>query len=415
MADILFVHNTFPGRFEFIARPLLERGHRLAAIAGHGQAGFAGLEFRRYSVAKSSTPGIYPLATRPEADVLRGRAAAEQAVRLRESGFDPQLIIGHPGWGETLFMREVFPRARQVLQGEFYYRARGADMGFDPEFDRPSLDTDCRVHAKNMGATLAMMDADAVVCPTPFQASLHPAALQPLMRIIHEGVDVERAKPRPDAKLQMSDGRVLDRSTPVITFVNRRFEPMRGFHIMMRALPAFLRAVPEAQVLMIGADERGGYGPAAPEGRTWGLVFTEEQGEAIDRSRVHFVGPLGYDVMATALSIGRAHVHFTYPFVLSWSLIDAMACEALILGSDTAPVRDAIEDGVNGRLLDFFDPEGLARAMVEAVEEPERFEPMRAAARATVLERYDQKTHCLPEWLALIDETLAKGPRVRGW
>jgi len=411
MANVLFVHNTFPGRFEFIAEALRARGDKLAAIAGFGQAGWPDLDFRRYAVSRSSTPGIFDIATRAEADLLRGRAAVEQARRLKAEGFEPDLIIGHPGWGETLFMREAFPRARQILQGEFYYRAHGADTHFDPEFDTVGDEIDLRIHAKNMGVTLACMDADAVVCPTPFQASLHPEILKPIIRVIHEGVDLSRARPDLATGLKLSDGQVLDRSTPVITFVNRRFEPMRGFHVMMRALPAFLRAVPEAQVLMIGADERGGYGPPAPDGKTWGAVYMAEQGANIDRSRVHFVGALDYEVMASAMSIGRAHVHFTYPFVLSWSLVDAMACEALILGSDTAPVRDAIENGVNGRLLDFFDVAGLARAMEEAVREPERFAPLRKAARVTALAHYDRKGRCLPAWLALIDEVLAKGAK----
>ncbi len=410
MTSVLFVHNTFPGRFGFIAEPLLARGWKVAAVAGHGRAGFEGIDFRRYRLPQGSTPGIFKPATRAEADLVRGAGAAEQAAALKADGFEPDLIIAHPGWGETLMLREVFPRARQILQGEFYYRAWGADTHFDPEFDGNDAGLDYRVHAKNMGVTLACMDADAVVCPTPFQASLHPDLLRPVIRVIHEGVDLSRAVPRPDASLELGDGRTLDRSTPVVTFINRRFEPLRGFHVMMRALPAFLKAAPDAHVLMIGADETGGYGPAAPRGLTWGQVLQAEVGQEHDSQRVHFVGAIDYDLMVRALSIGRAHVHYTYPFVLSWSLIDAMACETLILGSDTAPVRDAIEDGVNGRLLPFFDTAALTRAMVEAVREPDRFTPMRLAARRTALERFDRQGQALPAWLALIDEVLARGP-----
>ncbi len=416
MATVLFVHNTFPGRFAFLAEALLARGDTVGAIAGFGEGGYPGVTFRKYRVAQGSTPNLYRPAVRAEADLLRGCAAAAEAQALKAQGFTPDLIISHPGWGESLMMREVWPHARQILQGEFYYRSHGADTHFDPEFETDtSPEADYRIHAKNMGVTLSAMDADAIVCPTPFQGSLYPKPLQPLVKVIHEGVDVDRARPLEQPGLKLSDGRVLDRSTPVVTFINRRFEPMRGFHTMMRALPHFLRDAPDAQVLMIGADEKGGYGPGAPDGRTWGQVFLAEQGAGIDRTRVHFVGPIAYDLMVQALNLGRAHVHFTYPFVLSWSLIDAMACGALILGSDTAPVRDAVEDGVNGRLLNFFDAEGLARAMTEAVSEPERFAPLRAAARATAVERYDQTRLCRPEWMRLIDETLAKGPRPGLW
>lgn len=405
---ILFVHQNFPGQFPHIADAVLKRGHKVAAIGGSTVKGRPGIDVRRWALPRGSTPGIFDAATRAEADLMRGQAAAEAAIRLKADGFTPDLIIGHPGWGETLQLREVYPQARQMLFGEFFYRSHGADVNFDAEFEQSTPVSDFRIHAKNMGLALAYSEADMIVCPTPFQASLLPRGLQERIRVVHEGVDLKRAKRIPNASLKLPNGRLLDGSKPVITFINRHFERLRGFHVFMRALPAFLERCPEAQVLLIGQDSTNVYGGALPEGQTWkGKMLAELDGR-LDMDRIHFTGTLDHADMVKALSISTAHVYYTYPFVLSWSLVEAMACECLIVGSDTAPLRDAIEPGVNGLLRDFFDVEGLTDTLVEACRNPTAYAPLRTAARATALERFDRETVGVPGWLALIDEVMAR-------
>jgi len=183
---------------------------------------------------------------------------------------------------------------------------------------------------------------------------------------------------------------MLDRAKPIITFINRRFEPLRGYHVFMRALPRVLAQVPEAEILLIGSEQQGGYGLPPPKGATWKQLFLDEVKGRIDASRVHFTGPLPHGEMLAALSLSRAHVYYTYPFVLSWSLLEAMASECLVIASDTAPVRDAIRSGENGLLLDFFDHDALAEALVEACRSPERFAPLRKAARETVIADFNR-------------------------
>jgi glycosyltransferase involved in cell wall biosynthesis len=405
MAKILFVHNNFPGRFEFLLPSLASAGHQCVAIAQGGRQP-DGVPLMLWKGNRSSTPGIFDLAVRAEADLIRGRAAADCALQLKDSGFEPDLIIGHPAWGETVFMADIFPRARQILVGEFYYRATGGDVGFDPEFGRSESQDPFRIHAKNAVMAMAYAEADRIICPTPFQASGFPAALRDRSLVIHEGIDTDRVKRIPGAKLRIGGAKELDGSTPVVTFINRTFEPMRGFHIMMRALPELLRAVPDVHVLMIGADKASGYGIAAPEGGTWCSYMMKEMGDKLDPSRVFFTGKIPYDTMLAALSLSWAHVYYTYPFVLSWSVLEAMASECLIFGSDTPPVRDALRHGVNGLLHDFFDSGALANALIDACRHPERFTDLRAAARQTVVEQFDQRRICLPAWLKVIDELL---------
>lgn len=408
---ILFIHQNFPGQFPHIVAAALAKGYKLAAIAGPDAKGVPGVDLRRWKLSRGSTPGLFDPATRAEADLLRACAAAEVATSLKKDGFSPDLIVGHPGWGEMLMLGEVFPNVPQIAFGEFYYKAHGADVNFDPEFETASLQADMRVHAKNMGLALAYASADVVVCPTPFQASTLPQGLQARIRVLHEGVDVGRARRKPGARLKIKDGPVLDGSTPVITFINRNFERLRGFHIFMRALPALLKASPDVQVVIIGTDAAKGYGGVLPGGQTWKQKMLAELGDRLDLSRIHFTGPLPHAEMIDAMSISWAHVYYTYPFVLSWSLVEAMACECLILASDTAPVRDAITSGVEGVLNDFFDVEALSRAMIEACDQPQKFAAMRRQARGKAMTLFDRETVGVPGWMALIEETI-RAPQV---
>ncbi len=407
---ILFVHQNFPGQFPRIADALVARGDEVAAIGGTTAKDHDGVRVVRWSHFRGSTPGLLEAATRAEADLIRAESAAFAAVELRNSGFVPDVIIGHPGWGETLHLKDIFPKARLILFGEFYYRYFGADVNFDREFDTPTLRGAMRTNGKNATVALGYTMADLIVSPTRFQASTLPEIFRPRIRILHEGIDLSRAQPKPDARITLADGRVLDRSTPVITFINRNFEPLRGYHIFMRAIPAFLEAVPDGHVILVGSDG-GGYGTPRNDDRSWRQHMTEELGDRLDHSRIHYAGRIDHAYMVQILSIGAAHVYYTYPFTLSWSLVEAMACECLVIGSDTAPVRDAITSGVNGVLIDFFDVDALSAAMIRAVREPQAFEAMRKAARQTALRHFDAATVGVPAWLKLIDEVAPAGVR----
>jgi len=404
MRGVLFVHNNFPGQFRDLAESLVARGVPCAAIGGGASPGVQGVTIGRYALDRGSTPEMFPLAVRAEADLIRGASALRMARQLKERGFDPAVIVGHPGWGETVFLDEVWPDAKRVIFAEFFYRGRGLDIDFDNEFFELTEGAVLRGKAKNAIMALAYTDADAIVAPTEFQASTLPPVFRPLIRVIHEGVDTDAIHPGPAEPFALPPsathgGRIIAPGTPVITHVNNHMEPLRGLHIFARALPRLMAEVPDAQVLVFGEETSRPYGGASPDERPWRDVCFE--GLTLDTDRLHFLGKTSHDQLLAALRLSTAHVYYTYPFVLSWSLVEAMASGCYVVASDTPPLRDAIEDGVSGKLLPFFDVEALSATLIAACRDPAASAPLRAAARETAVAKFSRREG-RTAWFALL-------------
>ena len=406
---VLFVHQNFPGQFLHLAPELQRRGHECLALTDAGNTRASQIPVLRYKHAAAT---VDPAATRLGRNYTqmsdRGVATARAALQMRDKqGYVPDVIFGHSGWGETLFLKEVWPAAKLLVYAEFYYRGQGADVGFDPEFGAASFDQVLIAQGRTAHLGQAMLHADAGISPTEWQASTYPSALRDRISVIHDGVDTAMVRPDPVASLTLPNGQVLRAGDEVLTFVNRNLEPYRGYHIFMRALPAVLAARPGAQVVIVGGDEVS-YG-AAPKGQKgWKQQFIDEVAGKIDPTRVHFLGKVPYARFLSLLQVSRAHAYLTYPFVLSWSMIEAMAAGCHVVASSTAPVTEVIEGGGNGTLLDFFDVAGWSAALTAALADPDRHAGLRRAARQTVVDRYDLKTICLPRMVAAVE---ALGPR----
>jgi glycosyltransferase involved in cell wall biosynthesis len=248
----------------------------------------------------------------------------------------------------------------------------------------------------------ALTHADAGLSPTEWQASTYPAPLRRMIEVIFDGVDTDVMRPDAAATVTLPDGKVLRAGDEVLTFVNRNLEPYRGYHIFMRALPAVLAARPDAQVVIVGGDEVS-YGNAPKGAKGWKETILSEVREKLDLSRVHFIGKVPYPTFTALMQVSRAHAYLTYPFVLSWSMLEAMAAGAMIVGSRTAPVQEVLQDGVNGRLVDFFDVRGWEAALIDALADPGAYLHLRKAARDTILKRYDLKGHCLPRMVQFVE------------
>src|SRR5271166_2579297 len=388
---VLFVHNNFPAQFGNLAEALHQMGgFELAAIGAENAQAVEGVAIHRYAVQPVDVSATHPFARRFDAECRRAEHVLMAASALASSGFTPDFILAHCGWGETLPLRAVFPKAKFVVYAEFFYRGEGQDVHFDPEGPRLGMDGLAALQCKNASTLLALTAADAAISPTRWQRSTFPHELQDKIQVAHEGIDLEWFRPDPTARFALPSGRVVTKSEEVLTFASRNLEPLRGYHVFMRALPEILRARPEAQVIIAGGDGNS-YSHAPPPGRSWKTHYLDAVVSKLDLSRVHFVGRLAPASYLSLLQVSTAHVYLTYPFVLSWSLLEAMATECEIVASDTAPVREVVEDRRNGVLVPFLDPSALAEAVAARLSRRRQAPNYGVAARATIVERFDKR------------------------
>lgn len=382
---ILILHQNFPGQFRHLARHLAQAGHDVLGVGAQNAPGVEGVRLIRYEIKNPPKAGHRYLKTANGA-ALRGEAVGKLLTELARQGWEPQAVLAHPGWGEALFVKDVFPKARLVSLFEFYYHTRGADVGFEPgeaaDFDLAALLT-----GRNMLHLMNLERCDIGVSPTRWQKSVHPAAYQHKIHVAHEGIDTQNLCPSANARLTLPDGRELAPGDPVVTYAARNLEPYRGFHIFMRALPDIQKRNPDAVAVIAGGDGVS-YGRKPEGAKCWREKLLAELEPKLDLSRIVFAGMLPFAGYRALLRVSAVHAYLTYPFVLSWSMLEAMSCGCLVAGSATPPVREVLADGQNGLTFDFHDPSALADRVTEALARPGDFAPLRQAARATIVEGY---------------------------
>ena len=402
--NVLFIHNNFPAQYQHVARALVRDPQmRVFAIGSSTSQKLNGLTLLRYSLPNVDVSTTHPFARRFDMECHRAEQVLYALSSLASSKFVPDVIMAHPGWGETLPLRTIFRNARILLYCEFFYGTEGRDVSFDSEFPETGDDGRIGLHLKNASTLLSLAECDVGVSPTAWQRSTFPHEYQRKISVIHEGIDVDVVKPNSDAVFRVSSNLELNHSDEVVTFVARNLEPLRGYHIFMRALPRIMEKRPNAQIVVIGGHDTS-YGASPPQGTTWKSVFFDEVVNKIDRNRIHFVGRLSYSDYLSALQVSSAHIYLTYPFVLSWSLLEAMSAGCLVIGSDTTPVREVLNNR-NGLVVPFFGVEQIAARVIEVLADPPRFDEIRAEARRTIINQYDMARICVPQMMALIKKT----------
>lgn len=374
--NLLIIHQNFPGQFRHVALEALRRCLGVIAIGRDTAPGIAGVKLFRYRPSRKVTNGAHDYLHKYEEAVSDGQQVQRILKRISQAGFWPDVVLAHPGWGESLFVKDVYPDVPLVHFCEYYYRAHGADSGFDPEFPC-AMDATSRLRVLNSMHLLNVEQCDAGIAPTQWQRSLFPKTYQSKIRVIHEGI-VQFAESEKVESVTLPSGRVIRAGQPIVTYVARNLEPYRGFHSFMRSIPYIQEKCPSAQVIVVGGDDVS-YGRMPIGYPNWRSKMVAEVD--VDISNVHFVGKLPYQTYRSVLSLSKAHVYLTYPFVLSWSLLEAMASGCVVIGSNTAPVQEVIEDGISGILVDFFDAEEIATAVCRVLTSFAGFESVKDAAR----------------------------------
>ena len=397
-----FIHQNMPAQFLHLCLYLRDRGHNIVFITRNKQNQIGKVTKLMYATSREPKSDTHPYMKSLEDGILHGQAVFRSIKNLLSKGFRPDIVIGHAGWGETLFVKDALPDTPVLNYWEFFYNALGQDVGFDPEY-ASSIDSILSLRIKNSVALLTSAGSDWGLTPTQWQYSTHPAGMQAKMSVIHEGIDTQAIRPNPEAVYRLPNGKELRPGMKVVTYVARNLEPYRGFHIFMRAIPEIQKRHPDAEILIVGQDGVS-YGAKLPEGDSYKKRMLAEV--SFDENRVHFTGHLRSPEFRAAMHVSSAHIYLTYPFVLSWSLLEAMASGCLVVGSRTAPVQEVITDRENGLLVDFFDRATLVERIDEALSKPESFFDIREAARRTAVSKYDLQSICLPRQLGLIDSMI---------
>ncbi|MEB3264401.1 MAG: glycosyltransferase [Synechococcus sp.] len=392
--ELLLIHQSYPAQFRYLAPALQQLGWQVrglgAAPPSHAQgrrgAEAAAVERLNYGWQPPELPEdlVDPAV---ETALRRAGAIATCCQDLCEQGYTPDVILIHSGWGDALYLREIWPRSILVIYPELYASPLLNGFGFDSDLSTPSFALRARWRRRNLMNLAAIADADAAVVPTHFQLTTFPPHLRSRFHVIHEGVDLQQVGPHPLRKLQIRPGLVLSKGDPIVSFVSRSLEPLRGFRTFMRALPSLMQRFPALQVVVVG-DASPGYGqPSAhPDGYRGEMLAL--LGAQLPLERLHFLGHVPHHHLLGLFQITSAHVHLSYPYALSWSLLEAMACGAVVVGSANPPISDVIQHGHNGLLVPFNDPEALTGWLTAILEQPSHFHPLGHAARATVEQRF---------------------------
>lgn len=403
--NFLFVHQNFPAQFRHVVDLLVKDSrNNVVALAddknvSSGKYFGSRLKVFTYTFSRDKSSHTHPYLRGFEEQVRRGQSLFRAAAQLKKLGFNPDVVVVHPGWGEALFLRELFPVAKHIHYCEYFFQTEGGDFGFDPEFPN-SLEGRAQLPFRNSSQLVGLTQCDIGISPTLWQRSRYPIEYHSKIEVIHEGVDTQLLQPDPCTFIKAGDF-CFKLGDEVVTFIARNLEPYRGFHTFMRSIPALQALRPNAHILIVGG-EGVSYGRHLPEGESYRKKYSSEIEQEVNWSQVHFLGKLPYETYIKVLQVSAAHIYLTYPFVLSWSMLEAMSCGCIVIGSNTAPVREMIVDGHNGVLVDFFDERLLAETVSKVLETPQSFESMRLKAREFVVNNFDLHSQCLPTWMKLL-------------
>ncbi len=387
MKKILFLHTNFPaqylrlmpylkadGSFDLRAGTLVENKRRVE------------IPHVRFKQHRQAQPNIHPALTRTENAILTGQAAYSALHAFKRDNWVPDVICAHSGFGAGLFAKDVFPNAKYLAYHEWYFNGGLSDDG--QPVDSDNHDSLVRGRLANIPFLVDLASMDRGLTPTRYQHSQFPAVFQPHIQVLHDGVDTDFYVPSSSTTVNLASGGSLTQDDEVITYVARGMEPYRGFPQFMEAVSKVQKRNPNVHTIVVGQD-RVAYGSRRKDGQTFKEYALKSLD--LDMSRIHFPGLVDFETLRGIFRISSVHVYLTAPFVLSWSMIEAMSTGCVILGSDTAPVQEVIRDGENGFLVDLLDSDKIAERILDIVKNKASLAEVRRKARETILLNYDAK------------------------
>ncbi len=408
MARYLFLHPNLPGQYKHLAPALAAKpGNEVVFLTEDTvQRTLPGVRKITYPLDRQAPKAPHPYAEVFTTAVQTSHEVAKVCYTLRKEGFVPDAIVGHLGWGQGLYIKDVFPEAPILGFNEYYYGHESGSSNFLPN-ETLDVGASAKLRSRNASILMSMADADWAVSPTIFQFRQHPEAFWSRTSLLHDGVDVDLARPGPPRALTLPNGGpTLQPDHEVVTYISRNFEPYRGFPTVMRAASMLQKERPNVHVIFVGQDGVS-YSRRPPDGITYRQIMEAEVD--LDPERTHWLGYLKYNEMIRVMQQSHAHIYLSVPFVLSWSMLEAMATGCVVIGSNTAPVLEVLEDGVNGLTCDFFSPEDVVAKTIHALENREDMMELRRAARRTIVQRYALDL-VLPYHIGLVED-LAAGMR----
>ena len=396
---VLFVHRSGSGQFAHLIARLAAEGAEVTLVTERPEPAQPGVHQIAYAVGETTT--AHPALAATEYHVRTGEAVAAELSRLPRHD-RPDVIVGHTGWGGLLFAKDVLPAVPLLGYCEYFYNANGSDLDFGAAAEVTEAERR-RIRMRNAAQLLTLEALDFAYAPTRWQRQQYPASVRERIALCHDGIDVAACRPDPEAAFTLPDGRVLRAGDPVVTFAARDLDPYRGYPQFMRAAARIARARPDTVFVAVGGDGPG-YGRPRPDGRLWREVMLAETGLA---ERVIHIPWLAHAELVRLFQVSAVHVYLSVPFVLSWSLLEAMACGCLIVGSATPPVREVVRDGVNGLLAPFFDEAALADRVLTGLSGTTGLAALRQEARLTVARGYEREA-CVDRQLGFVMQLAAE-------
>ncbi len=399
---VLFLHHNFPAQFGQIAARLVRSEGWRCTFVNEKVDGLQGdIDCIRFRPTSGATHHNHYCSRTFENQIWRSEAVV--AALIDRPDVRPDLIVAHSGFVSALFLRELYPEVPVIGYFEWFYHRADSDFDFRRDLPLPGPAEAMRLRVRNATLLLDLQNCDAGYCPTDFQRSQFPTEYQVKLRTIFDGIDTGFWKPIGEKPRRVA-GVEIPEGHQVVTYVSRGFESLRGFDKFLQVADGLCRDRGNLTVIVVGED-RIAYG--GDNKFTGGKSFKDWviDRRDFDLSRVHFVGRVPPDELVRVFAVSDLHLYWTVPFVLSWSLINAMACGCKILASDTGPVREVIREGRTGHLADFFDVSAWRAQANAMLDSPADFAHLGGNARQVVSERFELEL-CLAEMKSLYAATI---------